>query len=412
MPNRWDETWHRLREWTNGQGPAERLSAQVLYAEGFTDVDPSHPLGGPDGAKDALALKSGQRWIMASYFPRGQKPFQEIEAKFLSDHRGIAANGTSGMAFVTNQELSLAERRNLADVIGGPVEIFHLERVTSILDQPKMHSVRSQFLGIDPPTAPPVVGLRSTREILDAAPHPPGAPDHRMLYDGLLLLRIVALPVPAIARYPAARDPRAGLEAASERARRAADGWPELVSLLVRRLGAGWDSGKAHEWGAGRTTGDPEALVRRSTAAAAFTTRECAVCVDRTWATSIPDDNGAFAFYAAREPEVAAELVVALALIGALFATVPETESVDVAMLLTAAPSDQLVSSERAVSGGRFGEPEGYLTDPMTDVPTYHLDSGRFPLADAEAGYPAAEELLGPWLIRFRSDDLFSRLRG
>lgn len=233
-----------------------------------------------------------------------------------------------------------------------------------------------------------------------------------MLYEGLLLLRVVALPVPPIERYPAARDPRASLEAASERARRPADGWPEGVSLLVRRLGDGWSPTKVHEWGAGRTTGDPEVLVRRSTAAAAFTTRGCAVCVDRTWATSIYEDNGAFAFYAAREPEVAAELVVALALIGALFATVPETESVDIAMLLTAAPSDQLVSSERAVSGRRFGEPAGYLKDPVADVPTYHLDSGRFALTEAQGGYPIAEELLGPWLIRFRSDDLFSQLRG
>jgi len=215
-----------------------------------------------------------------------------------------------------------------------------------------------------------------------------------------------------IPRYPTAHDPRVDLEAASERARHAADGWPEGASLLVRRLGDGWDSPRAHEWGAGRTTGDAEALVRRSTAAAAFTTRESAVCVDRTWATSIRDDNGAFAFYAAREPEVAAELIVALALIGALFAAAPETEGVDIAMLLTAAPSDQLVSSERAVSGGRFGEPAGHLQNPVADVPTYHLDSARLPLDDVQAGYPVAEELLGPWLIRFRDDDLFSRLRG
>jgi hypothetical protein len=26
----WDETWHRLREWTAGQGPSERLAALLL----------------------------------------------------------------------------------------------------------------------------------------------------------------------------------------------------------------------------------------------------------------------------------------------------------------------------------------------------------------------------------------------
>ena len=50
MRNRYDETWHRLRESTKGQPPSERLAAQILINEGFTDVDQSHPLGGRDGA--------------------------------------------------------------------------------------------------------------------------------------------------------------------------------------------------------------------------------------------------------------------------------------------------------------------------------------------------------------------------
>jgi hypothetical protein len=32
---RTDETWHRLREWTNGQAPSERLASQILAHEGF-----------------------------------------------------------------------------------------------------------------------------------------------------------------------------------------------------------------------------------------------------------------------------------------------------------------------------------------------------------------------------------------
>jgi hypothetical protein len=412
MGNRWDETWHRLREWTNGQGPAERLSGQVLYASGYTDLDPTHPLGGPDGAKDAKALKDGERWIMASYFPRGQSTFNEIKKKFVSDYKGVAANVAYGMAFVTNQELTDGQRGELENAVGGPVEIFHLERVAAVLDRPQMHPVRAQYLNIDPPLTPgPAITLRTTGEILDAAPVPPGAPDHRMLYDGVMLLRVVGVPVPPIERYPTARDPRATLDAASQRAVGVAAIWPERVSLLACRLGEGWESTKAHEWGAGRTTGDADALVRHSTAAVAFTTRDCAVCVDRTWATSIYDDDGQFAYFAGREPEVAAELVVALTVVGALLAATPDTKHVDIAMLLTAAPSNQLVSSERAVSGGRFGEPAGYLRDPVRDMPSYHLDSGRFDLSDVQAAYPVAEELLGPWLVRFRGDDLFQRLR-
>lgn len=43
---RQDETWHRLREWTSGQTPSERLAAQLLAEEGYSEIDPSHPLGG------------------------------------------------------------------------------------------------------------------------------------------------------------------------------------------------------------------------------------------------------------------------------------------------------------------------------------------------------------------------------
>jgi hypothetical protein len=49
---RYDETWHRLREWTKGPSVSERLAAQILLHEGFVDLDPSHPLGGRDGGKD------------------------------------------------------------------------------------------------------------------------------------------------------------------------------------------------------------------------------------------------------------------------------------------------------------------------------------------------------------------------
>jgi len=49
---------------------------------------------------------------MAVYFPREQKSFTEIEAKFLADFKGAAKNGAKGMAFVTNQEMCESERRD------------------------------------------------------------------------------------------------------------------------------------------------------------------------------------------------------------------------------------------------------------------------------------------------------------
>lgn len=148
--NRSDETWHRLLEWTKGQAPSERLAAQILLHESYKDLDPSHPLGGKDGGKDAVCSKNSKKWIMAAYFPRGQQDFGAIKTKFLDDLRGVAANQADGITFVTNQELRLAERQILCDAAKpASVDLFHLERITAILDKPEMACTRRQFLEID-----------------------------------------------------------------------------------------------------------------------------------------------------------------------------------------------------------------------------------------------------------------------
>jgi hypothetical protein len=94
----------------------------VLSEEGFTDVDPSHPLGGPDGGKDITCTKDGKKWIAAVYFPRGQKKFISIKNKFKEDLTGADKNEASGVVFVTNQELSLSQRESLKN-ISGSVEV-------------------------------------------------------------------------------------------------------------------------------------------------------------------------------------------------------------------------------------------------------------------------------------------------
>jgi hypothetical protein len=150
MAIRWDETWHRLREWTNDQGPSERLAAQILLDDGYQSLDPSHPLGGKDGGKDAICIKIGQRWLMAAYFPRGQQDFTIIKAKFVADLAGVARNAAIGIAFVTNQELRLAERDELrVAAAAAQIDLFHLERITAVLDKPSMAGIRKQFLGIN-----------------------------------------------------------------------------------------------------------------------------------------------------------------------------------------------------------------------------------------------------------------------
>ena len=146
---RWDETWHRLREWTNGQAPAERLAAQILLSEGYTGLDPRHPLGGRDAGADAVLKRHEEPWIMAVYFPRGQQTYKTIHEKFKRDFEGVGNNDARGMVFVTNQELRHRERRGLAESVGASVDIYHLERLVAILDQPSMGGVRQQFLGIE-----------------------------------------------------------------------------------------------------------------------------------------------------------------------------------------------------------------------------------------------------------------------
>lgn len=145
-----NETWFRLREWTKGQTPAERLAGHILRAEGFNSIDPSHPLGGKDGLKDIICDRDGKKWIGAAYFPRGQQSLKIIRDKFLDDLKGVAANRVEGMAFVTNQELTLGERKKLKGSAGEvEIEIFHLERITSILDSPKCYGIRLEFLDIE-----------------------------------------------------------------------------------------------------------------------------------------------------------------------------------------------------------------------------------------------------------------------
>jgi hypothetical protein len=147
---RWDETWHRLREWTNSQAQSERLAGQILISDGYGSLDPSHPLGGRDGGIDALCFKERKKYLMAVYFPRGQKGFKEVKKKFDSDISKAKQQAVEGFAFITNQELTLSERKSLLfNPEFSNIEIYHLERITSILDDPKMLSIRKQFLGID-----------------------------------------------------------------------------------------------------------------------------------------------------------------------------------------------------------------------------------------------------------------------
>ncbi|MGB3352000.1 MAG: hypothetical protein WBB00_04425 [Mycobacterium sp.] len=154
-----DETWFRLREWTQGQTPSERLAAHVLHAEGYENIDPSHPLGGKDSGKDAVATKDGKSWIMGVYFPRGQQKFAAtIKKKFTDDLAAAKNHAPHGFVFVTNQEILLAERKDLEDLGDGTeIEVYHLERTMGVIDRPNMAQIRKQYLDIE--AGPPPIDV-------------------------------------------------------------------------------------------------------------------------------------------------------------------------------------------------------------------------------------------------------------
>ena len=144
------ETFYRLLEWDKGQAASERLAALILERGGFRDIDSSHPLGGKDGGKDMLCEFNNFKWIGAAYFPRGQQSFNEIKKKYRHDLEGVYRNEAKGIAFITNQELSLMERKILEKMDKTvDVRIYHLERIANILNTPKMYGIRLEYLKIE-----------------------------------------------------------------------------------------------------------------------------------------------------------------------------------------------------------------------------------------------------------------------
>jgi hypothetical protein len=144
------ETWHRLREWDKSQSESERLAARLLSIEGYGGIDPSHPLGGPDGGRDITCKKDGDTYVVGVYFPRGQVDLKQTIEKFKADLTKAKTLDAKGFLFFTNQELTLGERAKLEDdAAPTAVGIYHLERVASCLDTPSGYGLRLEFLSIE-----------------------------------------------------------------------------------------------------------------------------------------------------------------------------------------------------------------------------------------------------------------------
>jgi fido (protein-threonine AMPylation protein) len=146
------ETEIKLKMWRGGQVAAERLAGNILHLDGCTSLDPQCPLGGPDGLKDLVCEKNGWKYVGAAYFPSTEQTFSSIKTKYLHDLDGVAVNNADGLAFVTNQHVSPAERDTLVQLAtdrGQASLIYHVERIRLLLDSPSGYGVRLQFLDID-----------------------------------------------------------------------------------------------------------------------------------------------------------------------------------------------------------------------------------------------------------------------
>jgi len=139
-----------LSNWEKDSGDAERLCADLLRIEAFDDVDPQHPLGGPDGGKDILCSKEGNSFVAAVHFPRKPITFKTTTKKFASDLKESLKHNRNGFIFLTNQELTISERNALekmAAVKGKRCLIYHRERLRVMLDSPAGYGLRLRHLG-------------------------------------------------------------------------------------------------------------------------------------------------------------------------------------------------------------------------------------------------------------------------
>lgn len=142
-------TYQILINWDKGQAFAERMAAKIIGIEGYQEIDPQSPVGGPDGTKDIICYKEGEKFVVGCYFPNGQKEFKDIQEKFEGDVLGVTKNNAQGIVFVTNQKITPGERITLCQNRTFKTVILHGESVCGILDSPKGYGVRLEYLGVE-----------------------------------------------------------------------------------------------------------------------------------------------------------------------------------------------------------------------------------------------------------------------
>lgn len=166
------DTELRVFNWRYGQPRAEGLAAALLSLSGYEQIDPQAPIGGPDGRKDILCAKGGVRWVGAAYFPPTSATPNAVRKKFQRDLEGAKAHNCGGFVFLTNQRIKLKQRENLKKIAedhGLESELFHLDRITTLLNSPSGYGVRIEFLQIAMSLEEQLSWFAQARLQLDAA---------------------------------------------------------------------------------------------------------------------------------------------------------------------------------------------------------------------------------------------------
>ena len=97
--------------------------------------------------KDLICTRNNIRWIAACYFPSTEPDFREIRAKFENDLVGVTKNRAQGFVFFVNQPITPGKRTNLSKLAQPyDTEIYHLERIRSLLDSPMGYGLRLEYL--------------------------------------------------------------------------------------------------------------------------------------------------------------------------------------------------------------------------------------------------------------------------
>jgi hypothetical protein len=254
------------------------------------------------------------------------------------------------------------------------------------------------------------------RDLLDAAIPTPGGPDHRSLYDGSLLHRVIVRPAPADARGPRGSEMSDVLDrAAAAVAAHGGANWKASPDEgLYRELRRQWTSPEPRVWHVGRTTADADELARRATAAVAISTKPFVLTFERTYPTTVQLSEGRGTYYAAHDLEIVRDTAAAILFAGSVIEAAGDINHVDVLAYIGAAPTNQqLVPSDSyAAHNDPFDDPYGGITPNPPFAPTRYMDVLRMtPHAMLNTPDEVALDLLDDWLAAFRTRNALDDLR-